>query len=149
MKRSLMMLGAVLALSFAGAAAAMPDVSLMMAPLTISASPSDLGAGVLMASAALGVPAAEHAVMRAKLQVGMVLEQFYGAEGAKSGEAVSMHAVCKSGGYPEDGSDEDNTFAKFSPGASLSINIANPALFGKFKHGDKFYVDFTAAGGIA
>jgi len=29
--------------------------------------------------------------------------------------------------------------------ASLTINIANPALFGKFKVGDKFYVDFTAA----
>jgi hypothetical protein len=32
-----------------------------------------------------------------------------------------------------------------SPGANLTIHIANPALWGKFKHGDKFYVDFTAA----
>lgn len=55
-----------------------------------------------------------------------------------------MHAVCASK-YPEDGSDEDNTFAKFSPSANLSINIANPDLFGKFNVGDKFYVDFTPA----
>jgi hypothetical protein len=32
-----------------------------------------------------------------------------------------------------------------SPGANLTIHIANPALWGKFKHGDKFYVDFTPA----
>lgn len=53
-----------------------------------------------------------------------------------------MHAVCASK-YPEDGSDEDNTYAKFTPGADLSMNIANPALFGSFKVGDTFYVDFT------
>lgn len=83
--------------------------------------------------------------MRAKFQVGMVQEHFYGENGAKSQETLIMHAVAKSTAYPEDGSDEDNTFAKFSPGANLSINIANPALFGKFKHGDRFYVDFTPA----
>ena len=47
--------------------------------------------------------------------------------------------------YPDDGSDEDNTFARWSPGAHLSINIANPALFGRFKHGQKFLVDFNEA----
>ncbi len=83
-------------------------------------------------------------VMRAKLQVGMVQEQFYGENGAKSGETLTMHAVCKNS-YDETGLDEDNTFAKYSPGAALSIQIANDALWGKFKHGDKFYVDFTPA----
>lgn len=83
-------------------------------------------------------------VMRAKLQVGFVQEHFYGADGAKSQETLSMHAVCAKS-YPADGSDEDNTFAKFSPGANLNINIANPALFGKFKVGDRFHVDFTTA----
>ena len=29
--------------------------------------------------------------------------------------------------------------------AYLSINIANPELWGKFAHGDRFYVDFTPA----
>lgn len=82
--------------------------------------------------------------MRAKFQVGMVQEHFYGADKSKSGETLSMNAVAASK-YPEDGSDEDNTYAKFSPGASCTINIANPALWGQFKHGDKFYVDFTRA----
>ena len=82
-------------------------------------------------------------VMRAKLQVGMVHEHNWGTAGAKTGETLTMHAVCKSS-YA-DPLDEDNTFAMYSPGASLTINVANPALWGKFKHGDKFYVDFTAA----
>lgn len=84
--------------------------------------------------------------MRAKLQVGMVQEHFHGPEGAKSQETLTMHAVCRSNGYADtDGLDEDNTYAKYSPGASLVINIANPALFGQFKVGDKYYVDFTQA----
>ena len=82
--------------------------------------------------------------MRAKFQVGFVQEHFYGPDGVKSQETLTMHAVAASK-YPEDGSDEDNTYAKFSPGANLSINIANPALFGQFKVGEKYYVDFSAA----
>jgi hypothetical protein len=82
--------------------------------------------------------------MRAKLQVGFVQEHFYGPNGAKSLETLTMHAVSASK-YPEDGSDEDNTYAKFSPSANLSINIANPALWGQFKVGEKYYVDFTQA----
>ena len=58
-------------------------------------------------------------------------------------EVLKMRAVPKSSAYPEDGSDEDNTYAKFSPSASLEITLANPALIGKFKAGEKYYVDFT------
>ena len=83
-------------------------------------------------------------VMRAKMQVGLVQEYFYGVDGAKSGETLMMHAVCKSD-YSKDPFDEDNTFAKYSPGGSLTIQIANPALWGKFKHGDKLYLDFSPA----
>ena len=82
--------------------------------------------------------------MRAKLQVGMVQEHNWGPDGAKSGETLTMHAVCKNA-YDQTGLDEDNTFAVMSPGASLTINIANPNLWGKFAHGDKFYVDFAPA----
>ena len=92
--------------------------------------------------------------MRAKLQVGFVQvhEQRIDASGrydpdgapTKTGETLQMHAVCAPK-YDETGLDEDNTFAKYSPGASLSINIANPALWGQFKVGDRFYVDFTPA----
>lgn len=54
-----------------------------------------------------------------------------------------LSCVAKNGAYPEDGSDEDNTFAKFSPSGVLDMQIANPDLLGKFKVGDTFYVDFT------
>ena len=60
-------------------------------------------------------------------------------------EKVNFAAVAKTGGYPEDGSDEDNSYARWSPSANLSITIANPALWGKFEAGQKFYVDFTRA----
>lgn len=48
-------------------------------------------------------------------------------------------------GYPEDGVDEDNTFARWSPSGSLSLYVANPDLIGKIKEGEKYYLDFTLA----
>ena len=85
------------------------------------------------------------ATMRAKLQIGSVFENHYGPDKTKTSETLRFHGVCKSGGYPEDGLDEDNTFARFSPSVDLGITIANPALWGKFAVGDKFYLDFTPA----
>jgi hypothetical protein len=76
--------------------------------------------------------------MRAKLQVQSVTP-------CGEGEILNFHAVSKSGAYPEDGSDEDNTYAKFSPSASLEINVQNPNLKGQFQVGEKYYVDFTPA----
>lgn len=93
-------------------------------------------------------------VMRAKMQVGMVQEhrseydehnqKLPDGQTRKYQETLTMYAVSKNG-YDSTGLDEDNDYAKWSPGASLNINVANPALWGKFKHGDKFYVDFTPA----
>lgn len=74
-------------------------------------------------------------MMRAKLKVTKI-ELF------ESCENITMSAVCRSNGYPGDGSDEDNTYAKFTPTASLTMTINNPALLGKIKPGQKFYVDF-------
>ncbi len=85
-----------------------------------------------------------HATMRAKLRVGFVQEHLNGPDKAKTAETLTMHAVAASK-YPADGSDEDNSYAKWSPSANLSINIANPALFGKFEVGQTYYVDFTPA----
>jgi hypothetical protein len=85
--------------------------------------------------------------MRAKLQVSNVQENKSTAPDGtvtKYGESLAMHAVCKPT-YADSEFDEDNTFARMSPGANLIIQIANPALWGQFKHGDKFYVDFTPA----
>lgn len=76
--------------------------------------------------------------MRAKFVVENVEKQ-------EGGERVYFRAVGRSDAYPEDGSDEDNSFAKFTPAAELSIYIANPALFGQFEAGQKFYADFTPA----
>jgi hypothetical protein len=74
--------------------------------------------------------------MRAKMRVNKV-ERFEGQD------RIICSAVAKSGAYPEDGADEDNTFAKFSPAGDLSLTIANPALVGKIEPGKKFYLDFT------
>jgi len=83
--------------------------------------------------------------MRAKLRTTFVQEHFYGPDGTKSGETLSFYAVARSDGYPNDGSDENNTYAKFSPQADFKITVANPALWGQFAVGDEFYVDFTKA----
>lgn len=77
--------------------------------------------------------------MRAKFKVSSV-EKFDGGT-----EKVNFIAVSGKFPYPDDGSDEDNTYAKFSPSANCSILIANPALYGKHSVGQKFYVDFTPA----
>lgn len=58
-------------------------------------------------------------------------------------ETVHFTPAAKSGGYPNDGSDEDNTYAHFSPSGHFKLMIANPNLVGRFKLNDKFYVDFT------
>ena len=66
-------------------------------------------------------------VTRAKLQVGMVQEHFYGPQDTKSSETLTMHAAAKND-YSKDPHDEDNTFAVYTPGATLSIAVANPVL---------------------
>ena len=67
----------------------------------------------------------------------------HNVEPAGDGELLRFHAVAKSDAYPQDGSDEDNSYARWSPSAELSINVQNPALKGKIAVGDTFYVDFT------
>ena len=78
--------------------------------------------------------------MRAKMKVSAVTQH------NETCEELEFSAVCKSDGYPADGSDENNTFAKWTPSATLKMTITNPALVGKFTQGQEFYVDFTAVG---
>ena len=59
---------------------------------------------------------------------------------------LAFAAVGKSDGYPADGSDEDNSFARWTPNAAIQMTIQNPALLDKFKEGQTFYIDFTPAG---
>ena len=80
--------------------------------------------------------------MRAKMRVASVTK--YGEPPTQVN--LTFGAVGKSDGYPPDGSDENNTFAKYTPNASLQMSIQNPALLDKFQEGQQFYVDFTPAG---
>jgi hypothetical protein len=79
--------------------------------------------------------------MRAKMMVTSI--ERHPEEGPVAQETLKFHAVAKDGPYPSDGSDEDNSYARFSPSGMLSLTVANPALIGKFAQGDKFYLDFT------
>lgn len=84
--------------------------------------------------------------MRAKVRVSSVFPYRDQQTGETVNEMVDFHGVSKSDGpYPADGSDENNTFSKYSPSVNFRITIANPALFGKFESGDTFYCDFTPA----
>jgi hypothetical protein len=75
--------------------------------------------------------------MRAKVQVGSIEVTAYG-------EKLSLSPVCSSSFGPN-GESEDNTFARFTPSGSIVLQINNPDLYGKFKPGQKFYVEFTEA----
>ena len=74
--------------------------------------------------------------MRAKMRVSSVIPAY-------EGEVINFNAVSKNGMYDEDGSDENNTFSKFTPSANLSMHINNPKLFGKLKINEEYYVDFS------
>ncbi len=76
--------------------------------------------------------------MRAKMKVLEVKK-------TEHGETLKMAPVCKDGGYPADGTDEDNSFAKWSPSGELTLHVTNPDLFGQLNPGEKYYVDFTKA----
>jgi len=76
--------------------------------------------------------------MRAKMQVLSVNDQ-------PGSTGLVLGAVYKKDGYPEDGSDENNTFARWTPQANLNMVINNPDLVGTFKTGEEYYLDFTLA----
>lgn len=60
-------------------------------------------------------------------------------------QEIKACPVARSDSYPADGSDENNTYAKWSPSGDLKLSITNPALSNRIKEGDTFYVDFTPA----
>lgn len=78
-------------------------------------------------------------MMRAKMQVRSVEKV------SDTTERLGMSPVTGKDPFPADGSSEDNTYAKWTPSGSLSLDITNPALHGKFSQGQTFYVDFTPA----
>jgi len=82
--------------------------------------------------------------MRAKLVIND-MNNFVDDQKNVVGLSLSFRAVCRAEGYPEDGTDENNTFAKWTPTANLNMSITNPALFDSFAIGQEYYVDFTEA----
>lgn len=79
--------------------------------------------------------------MRAKVRITSIKP--YPEEGTPTQEALTFNFPSKDGSYPADGSDEDQTFAKYSPAGALSLTVASPNLVGKFAVGDTFYLDFV------
>lgn len=76
--------------------------------------------------------------MRAKLKLVAI-------EKTETSETLHFRAVSKKEGYPNDGRDENNSYALWTPQADLKMVITNPALSGKFSPGEEFYIDFTQA----
>lgn len=78
--------------------------------------------------------------MRAKLQITSVTSH---GEPATSNHITASAVTSSNKPYGPEGENEDNTFARYTPNAQLSMTINNPNLVGKFRVGQKFYVDFT------
>lgn len=83
-------------------------------------------------------------MMRAKMQISSV-KKVVGPDGSVVSEELSAYPVCGKTPFGPNGESEDNTFARFTPGGSLTLTVSNPDLFGKILPMQKFYVDFTLA----
>ena len=83
-------------------------------------------------------------IMRAKFRI-ETIGQFNVKDGKSSWETLELFAVGQDKPYGPNGESEDNTFARYTPNGHLTLTINNPELFGKFKQGQKFYLDFTEA----
>lgn len=82
--------------------------------------------------------------MRAKMRVTEV-KKYGRLEGVTESIILKLNAVGKNGNYPADGSDEDNTFSRWTPSAELVMSITNPNLLDSFEVGQTYYIDFTQA----
>lgn len=88
--------------------------------------------------------------MRAKMRVSQIQSFETSADpphkqAEKCLEVIKFHAVAASA-YPADGTDENNSYAKWTPSAECQVSVTNPRLWDKFKEGQEYYVDFTLAG---
>ena len=73
--------------------------------------------------------------MRAKVKV-------YDVQKYDGSENLIFTAVCAKE-FGSDGSDENNTYSKWTPSAEFKMSITNPKLFNQFEVGKEYYVDFT------
>jgi hypothetical protein len=80
--------------------------------------------------------------MRAKVRLNFIETRYREEYGQ---ETLYFNPVARDASYPADGSDEDNTYARFSPSGQFTLTVQNPALVGKFEVGEVYYVDFHLA----
>lgn len=78
---------------------------------------------------------------RAKMQVQTVIP--HDPAQNRHYEEVKLSCVCGNQPFGPNGESEDNSFARWTPTGSMQMTVTNPALFGAFKPGQKFYVDLT------
>lgn len=81
--------------------------------------------------------------MVAKFRVTSV-QSFGSTSEPVTSERITMSAVSDKPFDPS-GNSDDNTFARWTPSGELTISIQNPALFGKIKEGQKYYLNFAQA----
>lgn len=81
---------------------------------------------------------------RAKFQVVASEDRSHDDDGNVTQESIQMSAVTDAD-YGDDGKNEDNEFARWTPSGELRFSITNPALIGSMEVGQKFYMDFTPA----
>lgn len=86
--------------------------------------------------------------MSTKMRAKMLVQSVKSYGDPVTQETLSLMAVTSTPFGPN-GENEDNTYARYTPMANLSITINNPALLGQFKEGQKYYLDFTPADGEA
>jgi hypothetical protein len=79
------------------------------------------------------------AKMRAKMRVTGVEKH------NEESETLNFTAVAKNEGYPEGGGDENNSYARWTPSANLTMLVNNPDLVGQFNVNEEYYLDFTKA----
>lgn len=79
--------------------------------------------------------------MIAKFQVVNVKVHKPADDAPTSQEDLEFSAVTEKPFNP-DGESDDNSFARWTPTGNLKMTVTNPALFGKFERGQKYYLTF-------
>ena len=72
-----------------------------------------------------------------------VKEKKHQYTGSPDGQFVEVSLAPCYGGYPGGDSEENKSFAKYTPSGEIKLGITNPAAFDQFEMGKAYYIDFT------
>lgn len=137
---------ATLAMCAAVAVAVPLDVLPAVAAMQLMPSPAELGAGVMLAMAGVGIPLSDQAeavkltTVRAKFKVHNATP-YNGADGQPTGYRIAMSPV-----YDSNPESENAKFYNATPWGEIVLGTVNPAVGEALKPGAEFYLDFTPAG---